>query len=90
MFKQKAIQVKPYGNVTSFRLTMESGVNTNDTSGSRTKQETILDKEFEDEMEETNEEIQEDEGIQVIDNFLLTRQDCFKTSLRTSGQRPFL
>jgi hypothetical protein len=26
----------------------------------------------------------------VIDNFLLTRQDCFKTSLRTSGQRPFL
>jgi hypothetical protein len=48
---------------------MESGVNMNDTSGTRTKQETILDKEFEDEMEETNEEIQEDEDIQVIDNF---------------------
>jgi hypothetical protein len=45
---------------------MVSGVYTNDTSGSRTKQEKILDKEFSEEKEETNEEIQEDEGISVF------------------------
>jgi hypothetical protein len=40
-------------------------VDTNDTKGSKTKQTTILDKEFEEGSEEVTEDVQRDEGIQV-------------------------